>query len=52
MISVTTQLSSLVSLPPGAPFAPLNAQAIASQTLLNSYKAQLNTLLSKQNKTL
>jgi len=52
MISVMTQLSALVSLPPGAPFAPLNSQAIASQTLLNSYKAQLRTLLSKQNKTI
>ena len=52
MNAINTQLSALVSLPPGAPFAPLNAQAIASQTLLISYKAQLNTLLSKQNKTI
>ena len=52
MNAINTQLSALVSLPPGAPFAPLNAQAIASQTLLTSYKAQLNTLLSKQNKTI
>lgn len=52
MIAVNTQLSALVSLPPGAPFAPLNAQAIQSQTKLTSYKGQLNTLLSKQNKTI
>jgi hypothetical protein len=52
MIAVNTQLSALVSLPPGAPFAPLNAQAIKSQTLLGSYKGQLNSLLSKQNKTI
>jgi hypothetical protein len=52
MNAINTQLSALVSLPPGAPFAPLNAQAVASQTLLTSYKAQLNTLLSKQNKTI
>ena len=52
MNMINTQLSALVSLPPGAPFAPLNAQAIASQTLLTSYKGQLNTLLSKQNKTI
>jgi hypothetical protein len=52
MIAVNTQLSALVSLPPGAPFAPLNAQAIQSQTKLTSYKGQLNSLLSKQNKTI
>ena len=52
MIAVNTQLSALISLPPGAPFAPLNAQAIKSQTLLSSYKGQLNSLLSKQNKTI
>ena len=52
MIAVNTQLSALMSLPPGAPFAPLNAQAIKSQTLLGSYKGQLNSLLSKQNKTI
>ena len=52
MIAVNTQLSALVSLPPGAPFAPLNSQAIQSQTKLTSYKGQLNSLLSKQNKTI
>ncbi len=52
MNAINTQLSALVSLPPGAPFAPLNAQAVASQTLLTSYKGQLNSLLSKQNKTI
>jgi hypothetical protein len=52
MVGISTQLSVLVSLPPGAPFAPLNAQGQASQILFNSYKAQLNTLLSKQNKTI
>ena len=36
--SVMGQLSSLVSLPPGAPFVPLNAQAIQSQIKLNLYK--------------
>lgn len=49
--SVMGQLSSLVSLPPGAPFVPLNAQAVQSQIKLNLYKNQLRTLLSKQNKT-
>ncbi|NNE31878.1 MAG: hypothetical protein HKN40_05860 [Winogradskyella sp.] len=49
--SVMGQLSGLVSLPPGAPFVPLNAQAIQSQIKLNLYKNQLRTLLSKQNKT-
>lgn len=49
--SVMGQLSGLVSLPPGAPFVPLNAQAIQSQLKLNLYKNQLKTLLSKQNKT-
>jgi hypothetical protein len=52
MNAINTQLSALVSLPPGAPFAPLNAQAIQSQTKLISYKGQLNSLLSKQNKTI
>jgi hypothetical protein len=52
MVGISTQLSVLVSLPPGAPFAPLNAQGQASQILFNNYKAQLNTLLSKQNKTI
>jgi hypothetical protein len=51
LTSVMGQLSSLVSLPPGAPFVPLNAQAIQSQIKLNLYKNQLKTLLSKQNKT-
>jgi len=52
MNAINTQLSALISLPPGAPFAPLNAQAIQSQTKLTSYKGQLNSLLSKQNKTI
>lgn len=51
LTSVMGQLSSLTSLPPGAPFVPLNAQAIQSQLKLNLYKNQLKTLLSKQNKT-
>jgi hypothetical protein len=52
MVAISTQLSTLVSLPPGAPFAPLNAQAIQSQIKLNLYKNQLKTLLSSQNKTI
>ena len=52
MVAISTQLSTLVSLPPGAPFAPLNAQAVQSQIKLNLYKNQLRTLLSTQNKTL
>ena len=52
MVAISTQLSTLVSLPPGAPFAPLNAQAVQSQIKLNLYKNQLKTLLSPQNKTI
>ena len=52
MVAISTQLSTLVSLPPGAPFAPLNAQAAQSQIKLNLYKNQLKTLLSTQNKTI
>ena len=51
MVAISTQLSTLVSLPPGAPFAPLNAQAVQSQIKLGLYKNSLKTLLSKQNKT-
>jgi len=52
MVAISTQLSTLISLPPGSPFAPLNAQAVQSQIKLNLYKNQLKTLLSTQNKTL
>lgn len=52
LASVMGQLSSLTSLPPGTPFVPLNAQAVQSQLKLNLYKNQLQTLLSKQNKTI
>ena len=52
MVAISAQLSTLISLPPGAPFAPLNAQAVQSQIKLNLYKNQLRTLLSTQNKTL
>ena len=52
MVAISGQLSTLVSLPPGAPFVPLNAQAVQSQVKLNLYKNQLKTLLSKQNKTI
>jgi hypothetical protein len=52
MNAINSQLSALVSLPPGAPFTPLIGQAVASQTRLISVKGQLNSLLSKQNKTI
>lgn len=52
LINLTTQLSSLTSLPSGVPFIPLNAQAIESKIRLTLYKNQLNSLLSSQNKTL
>ena len=52
VIDVNTQLSTLMALPAGTPFAPLNAQAMKSQILLNSYKGRLNSLLSPQNKTI
>lgn len=52
VVGLSTQLSSLASLPPGTPFIPLNAQAVQSQIKLNLYKNQLKTLLSKQNTTI
>jgi hypothetical protein len=52
MISLTKQLSVLTSLPPSSPFIPLNAQSTKSQLKLTLLKNKLNTLLSKQNKTI
>ena len=50
--STLTQLQVLVSLPPGAPFAPLNIQsAVANQTITKAL-ATLETLKSLNNKTL
>ena len=48
----TGQLQVLTSLPPGAPFAPLNIQsAVANQTISKAL-ATLETLKSSNNKTL
>lgn len=52
LIELSTQLSTLSSLPPGVPFAPLNMSATKANFKLNSYKNQLKTLLSKRNTTL
>jgi hypothetical protein len=50
--STLTQLQVLVSLPPGAPFAPLNIQsAVANQTISKAL-ATLETLKSPNNKTI
>jgi len=52
VIGVTEQLSTLTSLPPGVPFAPLNIQSTFTNSKLKMYKNQLNTLLSKRNYTI
>lgn len=50
--STLTQLQVLTSLPPGAPFAPLNIQsAVANQTISKAL-ATLETLKSPNNKTI
>jgi hypothetical protein len=51
LISVSNQLSSLISLPPGVPFIPLNVAATKANVKLNTYKNQLKTILSRQNYT-
>lgn len=47
-----TQLSILASLPPGAPFAPLNIEAASTLQKLSTALAQLESLKSSNNKTL
>ena len=50
--STITQLSVLASLPPGAPFAPLNIEAAATLQNLSTALAKLESLKSPNNKTL
>ena len=50
--STLTQLQTLTSLPPGAPFAPLNIQAAVSNQTISKALASLETLKSLNNKTL
>lgn len=52
VINISTQLSTLTSLPPNTPFIPLNAQGMQSKVKLGILKNKLRSLLSKQNKTL
>ena len=49
--TLTTQLSSLTSLPPGVPFIPLNTAAISVNIKLQNYQSQLSSLLSQVSKT-
>jgi hypothetical protein len=49
--TIANQLSSLTSLPPGAPFIPLNTAAISFNLKLQNYQSQLSSLLSKVSKT-
>jgi hypothetical protein len=49
--TLSVQLSSLTSLPPGVPFMPLNAAAISVNLKLQNYQSQLSSLLSKVSKT-
>ena len=46
------QLQVLTSLPPGAPFAPLNVQSAVSNQTISKALASLETLKSPNNKTL
>jgi hypothetical protein len=50
--STLTQLQILTSLPPGAPFVPLNIQASVSNQAISKALASLETLKSLNNKTL
>jgi len=52
IINLSNELSILASLPPGTPFLPLNISATQSKIKLNLYKNQLNTLVSKNSKTI
>jgi hypothetical protein len=52
LIGVFNQLSTLSSLPPGTPFINVNAQATQALAKINLLKNKLNTLKSKQNKTI
>jgi hypothetical protein len=50
--STLNQLQVLTSLPPGAPFAPLNIQSAVSNQTISKALASLETLKSPNNKTL
>jgi len=50
--SILNQLQILQSLPPGAPFAPLNIQAAISNQTISKALASLETLKSFNNKTI
>lgn len=50
--STINQLSILTSLPPGAPFAPLNIQAASTLQTITTALAKLESLKSPNNKTL
>lgn len=49
---VSEQLSILTSLPPGAPFIPLNKSAASLSLKLKELNTRLETLKSKQNYTI
>lgn len=52
IIALSNTFQTYISLPAGSPVSNINAQAVATSTLLNLYKNQLKTLLSTQNKTI